>query len=251
MMNFVRYAIWLVAVMMIVGCGKTSDSDQADTSSASGGTTEGAAAAQPGTDPSFTVDGRLDGRLDEGLGEPIVAEAGEIGRGPFDGVDIKEVVVANDEAFLYIYMGTAPSVAQQYRETESTGLLCDVYVDVDNDASTGCEDFELVGYGPISGFERKIHVPQTVFASTRGNGYELVCTVQTPDGRGQWAGPSPFSDEAKAQPIADSTVGVEMCIPLAKLDLKPGDTVRILMQENANCFEPEGCNEFVYTITGP
>ncbi|HDZ21428.1 hypothetical protein LCGC14_0418590 [marine sediment metagenome] len=231
--------------VLLIGCNDSGS-----------GATSSSAAGGGKTASSFVIDGKKDA----GCPEAILQEAGIVGRGPFGhGIDIKQVYMDNDDKVLYLFLRTTPSIAQRYNERRSSGSLVDLYVDTDNDPATGCKDYDLFGYGPISGFERKIVVPLGVVAGYKlGEGsyesYFITCDIQQPTAGGQWEnvpGTGGPSGGWTPDNIKDSDEGVEMVISLETLNIPPGGTIRILLKEQADPFVKESCNVVIYRMRKP
>lgn len=192
---------------------------------------------------------------DDATLEPVLAECGIVGRGSFGhGIDLKQLYLDNDAERLYLYTPTEPSIAERYAEQQATGGLLELYIDTDNDPTTGCVDYDVFGYEPVSGYDRKVVLEVGVSSTMKygdseaTNSYFLVLRVEKSDGAKRWDKTfGGMFDDSKAY-VADSDTGVEMVLPLEELDLTPGDTVRMLLQEKADSFVPESCNTFTYQL---
>ena len=199
----------------------------------------------------FKLDGKADDWQDVG---PLWDEAGLPGRGDFNEIDIRQVRMANDEEYLYIFFHASPSVQQRFAKQQSSGGFCDLYFDSDGDPATGCEGVEGFGYGDIAGYEVRLWITLGTSMSWPSGKSEpfIVYEAQLPGEDGDFAsGPeafhqSNFGDEQGL--IAHGPDGVELAVPLSRLGLAAGMTVRMLLAENAHTFQKAGYSERTFTL---
>ena len=195
---------------------------------------------------------KLDGRAGDWAGiEPLWAEAGMPGSGSSgSALDIKQVYFTNDSKYLYVFLRTTPSVQERYDEKQASGNLCDIYLDTDNDAATGCKRVEGLDYGDISGYECKIWIPLGVYMGLGGSGPYVSYDLGTPGEDGTFSGDSVMEQSSTEEGalIAHGTDGVELAVPLAKINMRSGMTARVLLAESAHVFDKEGKSEGTVTI---
>lgn len=195
---------------------------------------------------------KIDGALDDWKpGGPLIAEAGASGRGSFNGIDVKAVYVRNDSKNLYFFLATVPSLEAWFAETESSGGLCDIYIDTDNDSTTGCKDVLGFDYGEIAGYEFQIWMPVGQYSDENGTGvYSTYSLLPLDEDRkfniaNNVAEKSSMEDK---QFIAHGKQGVEFAVSLQALGLSIGDTINLLIVEQAHSFDKEGYTKAQYSI---
>ena len=230
-----KYVALLLMALFCIGCGKRENPAPAETGS-----------GQQAGNKMFTIDGL--GEDWSGV-EPVWAEAGAVGRGKFgDGIDIKNVMMQNDENYLYIFLQCSPSIDKRFEVTKTSGHLCDIYFNTDNDKSTGCSKVEAFEYGKIDGYEFKLWVPVGIAAGVGGQTCFVSYDLITPDEKGKFGFDSVASQSSEASGfIQHGADGVEICLPLDKLKLK-SKTFGLLFQETADPFSAESFSEGSYTV---
>lgn len=198
---------------------------------------------------NVTLDGKADGW--EGV-PPVWEEAGAAGQGPFEsGIDIKQVYLVNDAHHLYVFFRTTPSLRARYEKSPESGELCDLYFDTDNDAGTGCKDVDGFDFGKINGYELKAWIPVGIYTGTDGAEPFVTYDLLGADENGNFALSASVESQSSREPdalIAHGDDGVEMAIPLERLGVDVGATIRVLLKEAADPFAKERYSEGVYTL---
>ena len=194
----------------------------------------------------------LDGKASEWQGvDPVWEEGGASGTGDLPGsVDIQQVHFRNDEDFLYVFLRTSPTVQKRFADTGSSGELCDVFFDTDNDSATGCTDVDGFDYGKINGYDFRLWVPLGVQSGSEGSLPFVSYELQPADASGRFM----FNAVIASQSVDSNALiqhgeeGVEMAIPLEPLGVKPGSTIRLLFKESVDPFDKQRYNEGTYIV---
>lgn len=195
----------------------------------------------------ITIDGKAD---DWTHIRPLISEAGSVGRGRSNGIDIKQVYFASDRDYLYAFLRCSPTIRQRFAEDQTTDQFCELFLDTDGNPATGCKGVEAFNYGDISGYETKVWIMLLVHFDTRTRrtspnvGYVLY----RPDAKGKFSFEKPVPDSRRSSGDPHALIehgfdGVELAIPLKALVLEPGATARLLLVEVANSFSRDGYTE--------
>lgn len=162
-------------------------------------------------------------------------------------VDVQQLKVADDDENLYIYVATTlpPLMAIEKEEGAVSMSVFTVYLDTDGDASTGCEDEELIGDNgrKICGFDLKLIGNVGRNAGSLGalgakDGPFANYVTYAPRNRS-----FSFSDRKKLEEkfsihrkssVALCPKGVELVLPLEKYAMKPGAKIRLLMHKSGS-----------------
>lgn len=230
--------------VLVAGCGTSSTAPLAD------GGSSGAHAPESGIAGALPIS--VDGEASEWQDvDPVWEEGGAPGSGDFpDSIDIQQVYFSNDEAFLHVFLRASTTVQERFEDIGSSGELCDIFFDTDNNSATGCKDVDGFDYGKINGYEFRLWVPLGVQSGNEGIqpfvSYELMPT----DESGQFM----FDSVAASQSLEPNGLiqhggeGVEMSIPLKSLGVKAGSTIRLLFKESVDPFDKQRYNEGTYTL---
>ena len=147
---------------------------------------------------------------------PVWEEGGAPGAGDFpDSIDIQQVYFSNDETFLHIFLRISPTIQKRFDDSANSGELCDIFIDTDNDSTTGCKDVDGFEYGKINGYEFKLWVPVGVRASNEETQPLVSYDLKPADANGQFT----FESVAASKSLEPDALiqhgdeGVEMSIP--------------------------------------
>jgi hypothetical protein len=195
----------------------------------------------------------LDGVVDEWHGvAPIWYEAGVVGQGPSkSGIDIYHVYMTNDSENLYLFFCTRISLQARYDNTPTSGELCDLYFDTDNDPRTGCQDVDGFDFGKISGYELKAWIPVGVYSKATEQGPYISYDLLRANGDGEFVMGTSLHSESSQDAgalITHGSDGVEMAIPLESLGAEPGSAIRLLIKEAVDPFAKERYSAGSYTL---
>ena len=130
----------------------------------------------------------VDGKASEWQGvDPVWEEGGAAGPGDFPGsIDIQQVYFSNDQDLLHVFLRVSPTVQERFADRGSSGELCDIFFDTDNDQATGCKDVDGFDYGKINGYEFRLWVPLGVQSSSEASQPFVSYELQPVDTSGQF-----------------------------------------------------------------
>ena len=204
---------------------------------------------------AFAAEGakfKIDGIKTDWISPPLLKEIGGTSRGSFsDGIDATQLYVSNDAQYLYLFIGTSPSFGARFKKNKSSGNFCVVYIDSDNNQSTGCSNVIGFRYGKINGYEYKVNMPIGIYFNQDGTGTFATYSLTGVQDDGKFSALEVIQEKSSHEDkdfIAHGKDGVECKIPLASLGVKSGSTIKLLIAENIHIFKKEGYSKTEYTI---
>jgi hypothetical protein len=202
--------------------------------------------------PSIEIDGSMN---DWSAHTLLWDETGDAGLKPWpldDSIDIKEMYYANDTDFLYIFMSC--DVGSNFNKNpNSSGILAYIYIDSDNDTTTGATEIDDSGSNHVVGADIKIWIPIMVSGSIEGiqKGFDYRLSVfdkasQTFEMDSKFIVREESTLDSNSL-ISFSDVGVELAIPLKDIEKSIGDNFTFTMLEWAH-MEEEHTNQKILTL---
>ncbi len=220
----------------------------------------------------------LNGLADEWDGiSPLFPSPGEKVDDPGFSVDIIKVYMTNDKDFVYFLMRCLPTIQERFKNNGIGGGFGDLYFDLDNNRETGSTDTDVGAFGYGNGFElkafvelgvhdlhgpdekpyvhhtlKRLHISGADFGSKRLSDLNFTEVPEAlakkrsyewkdvPDG-------AQFSHKPNSR-IAFGEDGVEFKIPMKMFGLRPGQTMRVMLAEDAHEFKMEGYTVGPYTV---
>jgi len=242
--SFFRIVFVLLLLVSFAACSKSDQaadqtSDEA-VSQAGVKSVEAAAETDAGADPYLF---KLDGSFEDWEGiEPLWEEGGAEGQGAWEtNIDIKQVYFKNDGQYLYVFMKCSPTIEERSKIEKSGGIVGDLYLDTDNDPSTGGTYILMWDAEKYKGYEVRVCIPIGIETwsgeTTMYVGYELYMAEG-----GSFPGLGSYRQDTtrKGSLIAHGPDGIEMALPFDKLGIQVPATVRVLLAEFCNNGEEEG-----------
>lgn len=185
----------------------------------------------------------LDGSLQDWAGiEPLWAEGGALGRGPFkSNIDIKQVYFKNDPRCLYVFMRIDPSLEERFKISATGDILGDLYIDTDNNPNSGSGavgGFEARQY---KGYEIRIYLPVGIMSDPDEKYPYVAYEIRPLEGDNFSANAiSRWESYSEGSLIAHGPEGIEFALPLETLGLTLPATVRVLLAEHSHWGEEQG-----------
>jgi len=182
--------------------------------------------------------------------DPIWSEAGAVGRGPMEMVDIRRVFMAHDRRMFYVFLECEPPLDKYFAQKEAPVALGDLYFDNDHDPSTGtkAESSDLRGYD----IKAQVYSQMNLFKDKPAlHLFHYILMGSGQDGRfgyKDWikGGHRAERDEEHegehegwSPAIRYGPNGVELAIDMQLLKIRPGQKLRILLREGAQLGHPE------------
>ncbi len=200
---------------------------------------------------SFHMDGSGDRWANK---TPLIAEVGLTGRGDFNGIDIKRFHFENDHHYLYVFMECEPSLEDAYNEKPSSGAVAKLLFDVDNNPATGCKSLLQPQGNNEQGYEVGVFIQygQIINLVSQTVKRDLFYNIENlnEEGEGIYSRDEFRSDEWDNNPlIVTGKAGVEMAIPLDRLGVKPGQTVRLLVFEQSHWYDKRALVPVMLTLS--
>jgi hypothetical protein len=188
----------------------------------------------------------IDGNVADWNAIPLVIEAAN---SPVvnQEVDVKQLKIGSDDKNLYIYVTTtiAPLKAIENMKEGGAESIFVMYVDTDGDATTGSENYELIGANgkKINGFDLMV----TVFVGRDASSIGAPGAKDGPFARYNTYGPAKggfsmfhrkgLGEEYSVYPdssIALCPMGIELALPRETYKIKPEAKIRLLMHKQGS-----------------
>jgi hypothetical protein len=153
-------------------------------------------------------------------------------------VDLKQLYLDYDDSFLYLFIKCDPGLVTHFKKHPVSGILAYLYLDYDQDITTGADRIDHSGNEAILGTETRIWIPLGTAISLTSNETAFTVSFEV----SQW---NPHTGEFDSHFRADSKFsncelvsytddGVEMAIPLESLNLSTGNSFDLICCEWAN-----------------
>ncbi len=225
--------------------------------------------------PTISVDGSVSDWEDV---SPLWQEGGSPLEDPGFSIDVKQVRVTNDENTIFMLLSCVPTIAERLRRHPLPGKIGYLYLDVDNDRTTGTTDAELETYGYSNGYEFRLSLDVDIMRNEEGVARHCVRYVLEKLDReevertlerlaGTRLANNPIMRQVarkyllwsrveegcgnSLQPgaqIASGEDGVELAVPLKLLGLTTYKGIRLLLVEEAHDYDLDGYSVRYYTV---
>ena len=186
-----------------------------------------------------------------GRGE-ILKEVGLPGDGGMGGFDIKSLQMAYDEENLYFLIHMDKGIDEYFAAKEAGGTIGSIYLDTDNDTTTGCVDKDMYGFPNLNGYDVHIWIPVGVSYSDNSSKPLVSYGVYPPrEKRDEFEISKKIAEAGSLENpdiIQHKGKAIEFAIPLKALNIKTGTNVKGVISEYANSFNKGAVNNFTFSI---
>jgi len=224
-------------ILCFFACKKGQEASSEDTRPVQSLTQE--SGQKPGSQLLIMLDGKLDDWSDV---EPFWTEAGIAGSGPSESdIDIRTVYFRNDARYLYVFLRIFPTIEERFKISATGDIIGDLFLDTDNQPSTGSEASGLFPDEKFKGYEVRIHIPVGVLRSEGKSTPYAAYEIYTQEGGFYGINVVDRQDTmSEGSLIAQGSEGLEFALRLEAMKLAQPTTVRVLLQEHSHFDEAGG-----------
>jgi hypothetical protein len=196
----------------------------------------------------------LDGKIqDWGSIEPLWNEGGMAGRGAFESnIDIQQVYFKNDSQYLYVFMRISPTIEDRFKKSPTGDIIGDLFLDLDNNPSTGSNAIEGREEEKYKGYEARVHLPVGVITSGGKSSPYVVYEVYTHEGGFYGINTADRQDTmSEGALISHGPDGIEFAVRLDILKLALPATIRVMLAEHSHFSKEEGYSVAQLMLSAP
>lgn len=157
-------------------------------------------------------------------------------------LDIKSFSMTQDKDNVYFYIECDPSISNQFKKTQQTGNVCELYFDFDKNDKTGCE----VKGCPVEmkGFENSVIIQYGIYFENGGKGVYVSYDLNAVDKKKNKLDIIDTQDSQYADDLIklDKKI-VEFAIPKKKIQFGKNTKWRMVFVES-NITSKKGYYEF-------
>lgn len=164
-------------------------------------------------------------------------------------VDIQHFYMDIDRHYLYIYFSVAPNLVKRYSQMKSSGIIAYLYIDSDNNKTTGVNKKDSSGNKAMIGSETLIWVPLSGASKLKPGSKEKIvsCFISHWDKTNRSFDEKVTSDKYSniSKFIKYSEKGVEIALERKDLNIKDDNDFKFTVIEWANN-SPEQASSIIF-----